>query len=94
MYNSERYIVGTVKKYLDIIRNVKLKRDKMYITDILINFLTCHHLALDYCIEHEKFKTIVISKIEEFLRDDFKEDEQWFVENLKIYKRKLIDYKK
>lgn len=94
MYHTKTYIVRTVNEYLDIIRNIKRKRNKMYITDILMNFLTCHQVSLDYCIEYEKFKKTVVSKIEELLRYDYKEDEQLFVKNMETYKQKFIDYKK
>ena len=90
MYHLKMHILGTAKEYLDIIRNVKRKRDKMYITDILMNFLTCHQTTLDYCIE-KKFGKTCLNKIEELLKNDYTEDQQWFVSNLLKYKQKFID---
>ena len=84
------HIIDTVREYLDIINGVKRKCNKMYITDVLMNFLTCNQGVLDFHIKNEKFYTVTLSKIEEFLN----EDEEWFVENLKTYKQKLINLKK
>ena len=78
-------------EYLKMIRDVKRKCNKIYITDILMNFMTCHQTTLDYCIEYEKFGKTCLNKIEELLKDDYTEDQQWFVSNLLKYKQKFID---